>query len=465
MVEKLRKYIHQALRAWHQTDGTEENLLEDLLLVQRERSISNSPSRRLATNMVLARGIDLLSQRDPEGSKVLRARFQDRMIVQGVANQFNWTIDHVNRLQRKAIEQLSDILWEEEEEVRQQWIADWESRLPPATYSELVGVDETLDLMTSCLTERGERANVVALCGIGGIGKTSLAHAATRELITQMAFEAFVWLRVDPAKLAQSFVTAHDIVEWVTEDLARQLVPDSIAQDRSEQQRQLRQVLNAKPHLIVLDNFESHADISLLLAYLLDWAGTSKFLLTTRARPVNTDETFIIALSELGEMQSAELIRTYAHAIHLPALAQATAEQTTEIYAVVGGNPLALRLVVSLAAIMPLPHILGDLTKYKQGKTDEMYRHIYFQSWKALSENAKNLLQATALVTEGGGSVTHLQRISQLDEDAFWSAIPELVSRSLLEVRGTPWERRYGCHRLTRTFLRRDILGWNDEVE
>lgn len=462
-IKKLRKDVHKALRAWHQTGGSEDDLLDYLRLVQMERERTVSPSRRLATNTVLQRGIGQLNERDRDGAKVLRSRFQDQLITQQVANQFNNSVDHINRLQRGAIEQLSAILMEEEGAIRREWIAECESRLPPKTYTNLIGVEEKIDLITEKL--QSAETNTVAICGIGGIGKTSIAQAATRHLIRETAFEAFIWLRVDPAKLCEQGVTAHDVVKWVTEDLVNQLLPEeAVAHGHAERLRQVQQALDSKPHLVVLDNFESHVDISLLLTYLLEWGGVSKFLLTTRVWAINPVGTFHIMMEELAEAQSAELICDHAKSIPLPELEHATAEQTAEIHAAVGGNPLALKLVVGLAAIMPLPRILRDLVKQKTGKVDDMYRYIYFQTWKVLSENAKNLLQAMALVTDSGGTVEHLLRISKLDEELFWAAIPELVSRSLLEVRGTTFDRRYSCHRLTTTFLRRDILGWEEDV-
>ena len=67
------------------------------------------------------------------------------------------------------------------------------------------------------------------------------------------------------------------------------------------------------------------------------------------------------------------------------------------------------------------------------------------------------------LVAESGALPEQMQAICGLDEDGFWTAVHELVARSLLEVQGTLQERRYGIHRLTETFLRREIIHWSDE--
>jgi hypothetical protein len=57
------------------------------------------------------------------------------------------------------------------------------------------------------------------------------------------------------------------------------------------------------------------------------------------------------------------------------------------------------------------------------------------------------------LVSDTGGEHAQLLAFSGLPEDRFWTAIRELLSRSLLEARGSPSDMRYGIHALTRAFL------------
>jgi len=64
------------------------------------------------------------------------------------------------------------------------------------------------------------------------------------------------------------------------------------------------------------------------------------------------------------------------------------------------------------------------------------------------------------LIAEAGALPEQMRAISNLSEERFWPAVSELISRSLLEIKGTIHERRYGIHRLTETFLRTEIIGW-----
>ena len=130
-----------------------------------------------------------------------------------------------------------------------------------------------------------------------------------------------------------------------------------------------------------------------------------------------------------------------------------------------GGNPLALRLVASLTAVIPLRDILDGLARSRPGPIENMYRAIYWEAWRSLSAQAQALLQAMPLTAETGALPEQMQAISGLDDDVFWSAVHELFARSLLEVRGSVHERRYSIHRLTETFLRTEIVDWPEEEE
>ncbi len=119
-----------------------------------------------------------------------------------------------------------------------------------------------------------------------------------------------------------------------------------------------------------------------------------------------------------------------------------------------------LKLAVGLIAVQPLDDLLRDLRERKTPTIDDLYRHIYWQVWQLLSANARQLLQAMPLVAESGGAPDYLRALSGLAETDLWPALQELRHCSLLEVRGTLQEKRYGIHRLTETFLHTEIIHW-----
>ena len=130
----------------------------------------------------------------------------------------------------------------------------------------------------------------------------------------------------------------------------------------------------------------------------------------------------------------------------------------TQIYDVVGGNPMALQLVISLLRHYPLGEILPAI---EQGSNDAVlgiYRRIYERLWVKLSSNAKKILMLFAM-SEVDTAVDgeYLKSGVKLEPASFWDAVRELRYNSLLNYHGISSERTYSIHRITETFVLKDV--------
>lgn len=464
--EQLQTNLHAALRAWHSTGGTQADLLADLLLVrERQTAVAQdgSPaSRRLATNQVLLETIDELETQDQTAARVLRARFIDDSTLMAVANKLNVSEHTVSRLQRAAIEQLTDALYGREQTYRHEQAQQIETRLPPATYTRLFGLEEARTAIEKLLLQ-AEIPWVVALVGMGGMGKTALADAVARQVIGHFSFDQIVWLRSEPQTMSGHSHSPQLTYEDLITTLAGDLWPEATEMPTLAQRLlAVRHRLKQRPCLVIIDNLESETDTAYLLAHLNDLANPSKFLLTTRTRPVEQATVYSFDVDELSLSDAASLLRHHARDIGVRAMETATEADMAHIYQVVGGNPLALKLVVSLLDLLPLSQVLSNLAHRPVGAVEALYKHIYWQTWNVLSPQARQLLQVMPLVAESGGLPAYLCALSDLTEAELWPALQELRHRSLLEVRGTLEEKRYGIHRLTETFLHTEIIHWSD---
>lgn len=456
--DTLQTAVTAALKNWADLIGTTTNLLENLLLVQQERNkTANTPAaHRLAANQILLDGIESLSRQDPTGAKILSLRFMDGNTVLMAAHKLNLSEDQLKRRQRTAIRRLTDLIWERETAVRADHIQTIQANLMPAGYDKLFGVQAVeAELMAHLQT--AVSPYVIALVGIGGIGKTSLADTAVRQLAAQFRYDEIVWLRVNAEETDQSAHAPQSALEQILDGITERVCPQVSVAERNVG---LRRALKASPHLIIVDNLESEADVAFMLDALNDLANPSKFLLTTRVRLPASASMLSLFLQELSLADAGDLIRHQAKLIGFPDLADAPDDAIAAIYGATGGNPLAIKLVVGLTAVIPLPQILQELTTAHTAQVEGMYRHIYWQTWRILTENAKILLEMMPMAAGVGVQPAQMQAMSDLTEDQLWPAIAELVNRSLLEPRGTVWERRYGIHRLTESFLRTEIIHW-----
>lgn len=464
-LDELQMAVHAALRTWGNLAGTSTDLLEDLLLVQEERAKkpgNNPTTRRLASNQVLLEGIDLLGRQDAVQREILTRRFLQRETILETALKMDLSEDQIKRGQREAISNLAHIIWEKEATIREVRTRDLQAQLPPATYSHLYGIQEKLDALTGQLVAPSEPW-ICAIVGIGGIGKTALADAATRQATGSFTFQQVAWLQTNSHAEALSPYSPEHVWQQLLDQLATQICPELPA-DSSAQQRliQIRRRLNQAPLLVVIDDLESALDTAFLVQRLNELTNPSKFLLTTRARLPVSAAVWTVFLEELSVDDAIEIIWGHAGTIGLTEMSQAPANKLQPIYQAVGGNPLALKLVTGLAAVLPLPEILADLTHARSTEIARLYQHIYWKTWRSLSEESQKLLLMMPQAAGIGFKPDQMQAISGLTQAQLWPAISELVHRSLLEVRGTTWERRYGIHRLTDSFLRTEIIHWPD---
>ena len=461
--ELLQTAVHAALVNWGKPFADEVEPLAQLLLVKNQLKSDENAVQfglRYAVDRMLLESLDFLVDQDETGAKVLHGRFLDDKTTRQVAQELHASPDQVNRWQRAAIQHLSQIIYFQERRLRTLLTRELEASLPPAPYSQFFGMTQTCQAILPQLKQT-TAPWIIAIVGIGGIGKTSLADHLVRQTLPTLGYDHYCWLRVDNHQLSGAVLPPERAYELLLLTLAAQIWPDAANGGYSAQlENHLVQTLKSTPHLIIVDNLETTAHVDYFTRKLAAFTNPSRFLLTSRARPSGASAVYTHSLQELPLNDAAALLRQHAEMTGLDELVTADAQMIAAIYAVTGGNPLALKLVVSLTAVLPLPQILADLNVNRSGPIEELYRHIYWESWRALTSPAQTLLQAMPLVAVSGALPEQMQAISGLDQDEFWTAVRELTARSLLEVQGTIQERRYGIHRLTETFLHTEIIHW-----
>ncbi len=470
---EMKTAVHKALRAWHKTSGGSDYMLAHLLIVRQQRQrqdVEHKPTQwRLATNKVLLKLLERLEEEDEEQAQVLRYRFLEKDTVMRVRNKMNVAEATIMRIQRGGLAALGNLLYTWEIEERNKCVAEMEAHMHPSTYTRLFGVDELKIKLFDWLTTMDEMW-VLAIAGIGGIGKTALADFVTREVIQSFRYDDVAWLRLDLAKFAVSdggpFVNPaerlfHHLIDYLADYFYKQF-----RHPRFEQRLiQVQVRLNARPHLIVIDNLESEADTAYLLNKLKELAQPSRFLITTRTLPESEAGVYAVSLDQLSFEDASDLMWHHAKEVGVTAVSEATPDDYTAIYELVGGNSLALKLAVGLLGLLPLGELLEGLKRGQGGEIENMYRYIYQTAWRTLSSEARQLLLIMPLIAETGGDSVYLQAVSGLDAATFWPAVQELRRRSLLDVRGGLHEKQFGIHRLTEAFVRTEIAQWGNRED
>lgn len=458
--------VHQALQLWHKEPELGSPLANLALVQQRQAVGANS---RRATNDALAAGLAALAADRERDAALLRDRFIEEKTVFVVAHQLGIAEATLYRQQRQAIVQLAQVLLLLEGQALAERQRAWTERLPLATYERLLGVEAHLEHLGAILLTP-DAPWVVAIEGLGGLGKTALAHQlATRLAQHPGGFADFAWVSVRQQTLplggpefeertGAPALTVPVLIEALAGQLLRSSGPAPVAADRALAALDTR--LHQAPHLIVIDNLETLSDVASLAPTLARLAGPSKFLLTSRETLQGATLIYHYPVPELAETDALNLVRAEARLRNLSHVTEASNSDLRPIFETVGGNPLALRLVTGQLHLLTLGQVIDNLREARGKRAEELYRFIYWDAWRRLPADAQETLLLMPLFAGDGADITALQRVSDLAGASLMEALDTLVTLCLVTVSGDLHKRRYSIHRLTESFLLKEVIKW-----
>ena len=216
--------------------------------------------------------------------------------------------------------------------------------------SEFYGRTEELATLQQWITE--DKCRLIALLGMGGIGKTALSVKLAKTITTQHLFQFVIWRSLRESPPVEKIVT--DLIKILSCQQETDL-PDSLG----EKITKLISYLNSCRCLVVLDNAESilqdgtqagcyrqgYEGYGTLLRRLGNSSHQSCVLITSREKPTeiaaSEGETRLVrTLPVLGLTKSVQKI------LKAKGISGSAAEMArlTEVYS---GNPLAINIVAT----------------------------------------------------------------------------------------------------------------------
>jgi hypothetical protein len=461
-----------ALRLWHGGETTNWPLAKmrlGLNLSNAENIFGTlAEAGPAATNRaILSYGLDYLRKVSPESEELIRERFENRRDVLTVANRLNVSESTLFYRQRQAVSLLTDILILHEDIASSEWRVVMQNRLGIPSYELLVGIEEPEKILKAALFH--ETSNfIISIDGIGGLGKTALADYLARQIIQTTEFDEIAWVTAKHTHLSMLGRLQIEsgrpalTLPLLIENLFTQF---NVAQNHEnmtqlQRQRLLHRFIKERRCLIIIDNLETVADYRNLLPELNKWQNPSKFLLTSRIRLLAEPGIFSYSHKELDEKAALQLIRQEAQRAGFTDLVLAKDSELLQIFNVVGGNPLALKLIIGQLRFYSLSSVLERFSQNKDNNLNEgIFDYIFREIWESLDNNSKTILISLTQAGESGFTVEHLVTVAELSESIMYECLTDLVLISLVDITGSIMQRRYRLHRLTELFLLRMIEG------
>ncbi len=461
---RVRTAINDILRQWREVSG--EPVLEKLHLF-RERQRQALPARTYTVRQLVSEVLTTLESIDQRQADVLRLRYLEGFSVLQTTLKLTMAEQTVYLDQREGIDRLATLLCEQERVAQIQHQERIQQRLDVRTYSELVGVVAHLHQLQTLLTGNSTPW-LILIEGIGGIGKTALVHQLVNKLIEQATYTDYAWVtaRQEHLDLGGGMRTLERpalTTEALVDGLVRQLGEDDpslMSLTAAQKLNWLENTCKRNAILIVIDNLETLLDVETLIPVLGRLIDPTRIILTSRIRLESEPGIYHFSVPALDEVHSLQLIRLEAKNANLQHVADASDDELRPIYETVGGNPLALRLLVGQLHTQNLDLVLEDLRNARGATVEALYTYIYRRSWQRLNQIERDVWLCLPLLLGPSATAQALAQISQHSLDVVRDALDRLARFNLIDCHGTLNQRFYTIHSLTRTFLQKQVAQW-----
>jgi len=296
----------------------------------------------------------------------------------------------------------------------------------PTISKKLVGIDSRVEVLSGYVGEELGNAIFIGICGMGGIGKTTVSRVLYDRIRWQFKGNCFL------ANVREVFA-AKDGPRHLQEQLLSEILMERASVwDSYRGIEMIKRRLRLKKILLILDDVDDKKQLEFLAAEP-GWFGPgSRIIITSRDTNVFTgnDDTKIYEAEKLNDDDALMLFSQKAFKNDQPA--EDFVELSKQVVGYANGLPLALEVIGSFLYGRSIPEwgsAINRMNEIPDGKIIDVLRI----SFDGLHESDKKIFLDIACFLKGF-KIDRITRI--LDSRGFYAGIgiPVLIERSLINV-------------------------------
>ncbi|WP_420628861.1 NB-ARC domain-containing protein [Candidatus Leptofilum sp.] len=288
------------------------------------------------------------------------------------------------------------------------------------------------------------RAFLIAISGVAGVGKTSLALHIAHKLLdaTDASFEVIVWAssktelvdkRRNVEEIDEAFITKD--LEDLLDVIAKTLDINCHGYSVPDKEDKIKSFLQGNKILLIIDNLESlEQDAAAeILRFARSIPFDNKCLVTSRIE-IQGEGEHLIRLFALSFEECVELINAEQGKEKIFERLNLDRGLMLEIYHGTGGIPLAIKWIMAKIRATRRKDLTGLIPEILDSlyTAENVLAYCFQQLFRSLSERAKEVLMAMSLLNNPI-EIEAIQTICEIETSRLFDALRELKTRSLIE--------------------------------